>query len=390
MGLFLNINEDRKLRVLFTGGRAPVTLDLVRSFSEAGHLVYVADSFDYHLAKSSNKVEKAFTIGSPVASHERFINDLLEIIKEYNVDLLIPTCEEVFHIAKGKETLEKDCVVFCEDLTILNQFHHKYDFIRYVQSRGLPVPQTYLVRTENEYKEAREALNCDAIIKPVYSRFGTDVVFLKKEQLDNENRGFSKGLYVVQEEIKGKLICNYSVLYEGKLKASANYKVNYTAGQGAAIQFQHKSHPKIQKWLNRLFYDSNMTGQFAFDFIETETGEIYVIECNPRATSGIHLFQHLNLANAFLGFNQQTLEPLPKTRKMIGLAMFIYGSRSGSFLGFLKTYIRSKDIIWSKGDMKPFFYQFYTYFHILLMSKKLKISAMEASTVDIEWNGDES
>lgn len=388
MGLFLNTNDDKKVCVLFTGGRAPVTLDLVRSFSEAGHLVYVADSLHLYLAKASNKVEKAFIIESPLDSHEGFIRDLQQIIKEYKIDVLIPTCEEVFHIAKGKEILEKDCMVFCEDLSILHQLHHKYEFIQSVKSSGLPTPQTYLVQTEDEYKEALEKLNGDAVIKPVYSRFGTDVEFIKKAHFDDENRYNRKGLYVVQEEIKGKTICNYSILHQGKLMASTNYEVNYTAGQGAAIQFQHKPHLKINKWLHQFFHDSNLTGQFAFDFIETETGEIYVIECNPRATSGVHLFRELNLADSFLGMNQQPLEPLPETRRMIGLAMLFYGIRSGSFLAFLKTYFKSKDIIWAKEDIKPFFYQFYTYYHFLRVGRKLNISAMEASTVDIEWNGD--
>lgn len=373
--------------MLFTGGRAPVTLDLVRSFSEVGHIVYVADSFNHHLARSSNKVEKSFTISSPVDSYEQFLRDLEQIIKEYKIDLLIPTCEEVFHIAKGKKILEKDCVVFCEDLSVLHQLHHKYDFIQDVKTKGLPVPQTYLVQTEDEYQKAFDLLNCDVVMKPVYSRFGTDVVFLKKNHVDNENRHFHEGLYVLQEEVKGQTICNYSILYEGRLMASANYQVNYTAGKGAAIQFQHIQHSGIKKWLEQFFYQSKLTGQFAFDFIEKETGEIHVIECNPRATSGVHLFQHLNIADAFLGLNKEILEPLPDTRRMIGLAMLFYGVRSESFL---KTYVKSKDIIWSIKDMKPFFYQFYTYFQILRMSRKLNISTMEASTVDIEWNGDES
>lgn len=385
MGLFLNIEIDEKMRVLFTGGRAPVTLDLVRYFSNAGHLVYVADSFNHYLAKSSNKVEKSFIIGSPVDSHEQFIHDLQQIIQENEIDLLIPTCEEVFHIAKGKETLEQDCIVYCEKLSVLHQLHHKYDFIQYVHERGLPIPETYMVQTEDEFTEALDLLNCDAVMKPVYSRFGTDVVFFKK---NSENHHFRKGLYVLQEEMKGKSICNYSILYKGKLMASANYEVNYTAGQGAAIQFQHQSHLQIKKWLEQFFHGSNLTGQFAFDFIETETGDIYAIECNPRATSGVHLFQHLNVAESFFGLNKEILEPLPETKRMIGLAMLVYGMRSGGFLDFLKTCFQSTDIIWSKDDIKPVFYQFHTFFHILRVSRKHKISAMEASTIDIEWNGD--
>lgn len=386
MGSFLNTNTSK--RVLLTGGRAPVTLDLVRYFAAEGYLVYVADSFTYHLSKSSNKVEKSFTISSPVHSYEQFITDLHEIIKTYQIDLLVPTCEEIFYIAKGKKTLEKDCIVFCEELSILNEFHHKYKFIQKVQAKGLPIPETYVVHSQDEYKKALHLIQCDAVVKPVYSRFGTEVVFVKKDHIEDINSQFREGVYVVQEEIKGKTICNYSILHHGKLMATANYEVHYTAGKGAAIQFQHTPHLKIKQWLEQFFKNSNVTGQFAFDFIETKSGDIFVIECNPRSTSGLHLFKDVNIVESFLGINEQTLEPLPQTKRMIGLAMLIYGMKPGTFLKGVQTYITSADIIWSKRDMKPFFYQFYTYFHMLRLGRKLKISALEASTVDIEWNGD--
>lgn len=48
----------------------------------------------------------------------------------------------------------------------------------------------------------------------------------------------------------------------------------------------------------------NLSGMFGFDFIEEANGTTYVIECNPRATSGIHLFGNKapEVTNAFLGY----------------------------------------------------------------------------------------
>ena len=46
-------------RILLTGARAPVTLDLVRHFHRAGHEVYVADSIYLPLARLSCKMKEA-------------------------------------------------------------------------------------------------------------------------------------------------------------------------------------------------------------------------------------------------------------------------------------------------------------------------------------------
>lgn len=49
-------------------------------------------------------------------------------------------------------------------------------------------------------------------------------------------------------------------------------------------------HEEIYEWVRQFVQATGFSGQVGFDFIETEDGQLYAIECNPRATSGIHLF----------------------------------------------------------------------------------------------------
>ncbi|GAA3325969.1 hypothetical protein GCM10020331_060000 [Ectobacillus funiculus] len=76
----------------------------------------------------------------------------------------------------------------------------------------------------------------------------------------------------------------------GKLLAHSVYQTEFTAGLGATIAFQHTECDPIfhlfQYSLKKLKY----SGQIAFDFIVTKDGKVYPIECNPRTTSGLHLF----------------------------------------------------------------------------------------------------
>ena len=93
-------------KFLITGARAPVALELARNLSKDGHTVYIADSLRFPLARCSNFVKKIFRIAAPRLSLSQFKNDLQKIIKDYNIDLLIPTCEEVFYISAIKSSLE--------------------------------------------------------------------------------------------------------------------------------------------------------------------------------------------------------------------------------------------------------------------------------------------
>ena len=63
----------------------------------------------------------------------------------------------------------------------------------------------------------------------------------------------------------------------------------------------------------------NLTGQISFDFIQTEGGTVYPIECNPRTHSAITMFyNHPGLANAYLkdseDDNQAPIVPLPNSK----------------------------------------------------------------------------
>lgn len=75
------------------------------------------------------------------------------------------------------------------------------------------------------------------------------------------------------------------------------------------------------------------TGQIAFDFIEESDGTIRAIECNPRATSGITLFDVTgDLPIAFFGVEQPVRFPQTGRRTRARGVMLKAGSaqRDGS------------------------------------------------------------
>ncbi|MNT59011.1 hypothetical protein D3C72_1964850 [compost metagenome] len=50
--------------------------------------------------------------------------------------------------------------------------------------------------------------------------------------------------------------------------------------------------------------------------------------------------------------------------------------------------MRSRDAVWRWDDPLPFFQQFASFGHFLAVGRARGVSAIEASTHDIEWNGE--
>ena len=89
--------------ILFTGGRAPATLELARAFHRASHMVFMAESLRGHLSEPSNALAENFLVPPPRQQTSAFLDTLESIVCENKIDLLIPTCEEVFYVAMGRD-----------------------------------------------------------------------------------------------------------------------------------------------------------------------------------------------------------------------------------------------------------------------------------------------
>ncbi len=374
--------------ILLTGGRAPATLDLTRAFHRAGHKVFMAESVRGHLSEPSNTIQKNFLVPPPRQQTDAFINALKNIITQHKIDLLIPTCEEVFYVAMGRDDLP--CKVFVEPLEKLNILHNKWSFILKAIDYELPVPETALITNVDDL------LQCYAhwrqlILKPVYSRFAAQAKILPplRKAL---NTVTYESPWIAQEYIEGQQICTYSICHKGHVTAHAAYLSEFTAGQGATIVFKHINHIATFDWVKTFVESMQFTGQIAFDFMQTPDGEILALECNPRATSGVHLLaSQSEFINSFFDESMPTLIPNHRQSYMLSTAMLMYGLSASLHNGrigkWLRTFLTSHDVILNSKDLKPFLLQFRSIFYYLRLAAKNRISPLEASTFDIEWNG---
>jgi hypothetical protein len=199
--------------------------------------------------------------------------------------------------------------------------------------------------------------------------------------------------WIAQELIAGREICTYSVVQHGRLTAHAAYCADFTAGRGATIVFQPFTHQGSFDWVQRFVAAIGFTGQIAFDFIETPDGEVNALECNPRATSGVHLFSSQpEFASAFLDDSSPCLTPAKKGSSMLSTGMLVYGLgasvKKRRFGKWLLTFLASRDVIFDAFDPLPFLFQWRSISAYLKLARMHGLSLLAASTFDIEWNGE--
>ena len=125
--------------VLITGARAPVAVDLGRSFAAAGHAVHFADSVPC-AAASMSRGATVHRLPAPARQFAAFAEALAELVARIDPVTVVPTCEEIFYVAAA------GCDrALAPPLPVLRKLHSKIDFAAHAQSLGIAAPDTWRV-----------------------------------------------------------------------------------------------------------------------------------------------------------------------------------------------------------------------------------------------------
>ncbi len=281
------------LRVLITGGRAPCALDLARGFAARGAEVYAAECLEHPLCAASRAVKRTFRVPPPAQDPAGYAAALRDLVRSEQIGLLLPTCEEIFYISEYRGSFGPGCRVLAPPLETLRELHSKWAFIALCARLGFAVPETVRLGGGSEAKivgeiPRRRPGEPAYILKPEFSRFSAGVS--KHEALDEARAEARRagGSWVAQAFAGSEMLCTYGVAHEGRLLAHAAYRAPQTAS-GASVCFAPDADPAAREWVARFVERTHFSGQLAFDFIRTDEGALLPIECNPRATSGVHL-----------------------------------------------------------------------------------------------------
>jgi len=377
-------------KVLLLGGRAPVTLDHARRFAHLGWTAYVADSVSCRLAASSRAVAGAVRLASPRHAPDDFVRGLRQAIRRWGIELVVPTCEEVFFLSRYRHLLPASVRVLADDFGLLRSLHSKWDFLQLAQCCGAGVPEA---ATVDSLEQAREwATGRPVVLKPEFSRFGVHVR-LYPDGIPAEASALpALGRWVVQDFIAGQEFSSYSVADKGRVLAHSLYRPAYRLSTSASFYFEPARIDTSRRFVETLVQKTGFTGQISFDWMRGADGHLNVLECNPRATSGCHLFgMDDGLPAALAGLTNTLLEPSAARPKMLAPVMLSAGLaqaiRKGQLAEWQRDFRGADDVICAPGDCRPLVGGAMDILAYARMAATNRSSLREASTQDIEWDG---
>ena len=343
--------------VLITGARAPVALDLARSFAAAGFDAHLADSIPSASANASNAPRAVHRYAPPRFERQGFRRDIAALVARLDPVLVVPTCEEVFHLAGAAPALGIERLLFAPGLETLRRLHAKSGFAALCHELDLHAPSSHRIESRGELAAFAPTAN-QLVFKPDFSRAGDRTLVRPTPAALARVRPTPADPWCVQAAVEGREVCFYGVVRAGELVAFSAYAPRWQAAGGAGYVFEPLEPPltaRLRDIARLLAERVAKSGQFACDAIIDAAGQPWLIECNPRATSGVHLFDRGgDLARAML--DGAPCEPLSGLR-YLSPALAFFGLPDALVKGRLSALLADakagEDVIGAPGDRLP-------------------------------------
>ncbi|MEQ1504635.1 MAG: ATP-grasp domain-containing protein [Myxococcota bacterium] len=360
--------------ILLVGGRTPVALDLARQLGRARARVVVADVFRHTLCAESRFVWRAQRIPSPRLEPDRWLAALCGLIRAEGVDLVVPTGEDVFWVARDRGALGVPATTGAYD--VLVGLHDKVTFaarIRGLDRPGIRAPGTWPAEVAAE--RAREQ---DVVLKPRSSRFGNGVFVVRRGERPPE---VDVGRYLVQERVIGREVSSLSWIRHGVAVGHVVYEPLVRFPTGPAVCARPVFDPATRERLRAVAESLGTDGAVGLDAIVEADGTVVPIECNPRLTSGVHFLP--DLGELVLGAEPTSVTAADRPR-MIALATVMLGWRRPSAW---RSIANARDVVWDADDPWPFFAQPATMWELGTVRRRTGVTIREAASELTRFDG---
>jgi hypothetical protein len=376
-------------RILVTGARAPVALDLARSFRAAGCEVTLADSVRPFAASLSRPRFEILRLPPPRRRFPAFRARLRTLAAGF--ELIVPTCEEVFWLAAAAGLDGWSDRLFAPSIGSLRTLHSKAGFPALAREAGVEAPATWPIASPADLHLVPLA-PADLVLKPEFSRFGTKTIVGPAAGTAERLPVSPANRWVAQERLEGEELCIWSAMREGRLVACIVYRPALRHGRSAAYAFEALDSAALVEMASRIAGHVGGDGQLSYDVIVGADGRVAPIECNPRAVSGVHLVDGSpELARALLG-QCRLLPPPAGTIRYLSPAMALMGAPAavagGDFAKLRAVWSNGRDSVGRPGDRLPVAGVLLDAARFALAGAARLQSPASGTTHDIEWNGE--
>jgi hypothetical protein len=225
------------------------------------------------------------------------------------------------------------------------------------------------------------------VLKPVYSCSGRGVEFLARGAPVAPRPGC-----IVQRRIHGEVVSSFSIAHAGAVRTTVVYRGAVMSGTVAVCFEQLPAQPAIQAWVARCVAATRYSGFISFDFVVDDRGVPHAIECNPRATSGLHFVEPEDLAAAVLdpakghAIRHRREQQLQQFYPCLTEWQKSFGDWA-RWRRQLRYLWAARDVTWSWRDPWPFISMPWTSLDIIRLAMQRGVTFGEVATLDVGWYG---
>jgi predicted ATP-grasp superfamily ATP-dependent carboligase len=385
------------VNVLITTSRMPFAVDEIHKLGEVGNVVTAADTFSAAPGSHSRMATRHVETPSPTQDPTGYVDAVLAIIEEFDVEWLLPAFEEVFYLAAHRDRLEGKAELFFPDFDTLAKVHDKVSFSQLCRDVGLPVAESITVTSDAELAEALGRWE-HWFARAAFGRGGLDIITnagpLANETPPSEIHPTPDEPWLVQEFLHGVDRCSWSVVHHGEIALHSTYQHPLAIDDRGGIVFESVDAPETLEASKKLVEALGWHGQISFDYLVTDDGVHHMVECNPRPTAGCTIATAEELDAALFAPTGETVVVPAGRKKMIKEAvlrdMILHVRRAKADAEAAKG---AGGVYTQPHDHLPLLYTVLSLQHVRQYRKELGIDRssrqdlMAAQFFDVQWDG---
>ncbi len=380
------------MRVLVTSSRMPFAVGMIRKLADAGHDVYASDAYNLAPGSHSRYLAGHFITASPRGDTEQFVADVERIATENEIDVIVPAFEEAFYLATQHERMSQAARLYAAPFATLARLHDKAVFQALVTGLGLRTPETLVARSDDELRSQIERFP-RYFARAAFSRGGVELLTntgpLAGHVSIDDCHPTPESPWLVQEFVDGPMLCTYTTMHAGTATAHCTYRAPRQWEHSTGIQFLSVDGTETLKVAEAIASELEYTGQMSLDFVDSD-GELYLIECNPRATDGVLLVDDRDLAEGILEERRELTMVAPGDEIQLDLAVFgqIFDENPREIPRSIHDLARVRDADSRWHDHMPTLYSFLAFAHHAKLGWRERKALFVAMAGDISWDGE--
>jgi predicted ATP-grasp superfamily ATP-dependent carboligase len=295
----------QKPKILLSEGSSLSSREAITALGLGGHRVELVSSNPICLGRFSRFVTRVHQAPASGADPDGYLAAVIEIVKTYHIDALIPVQEQAYLFAASRKQLPAVLGIALADFEAFEQVQSKASFASLLTRLKVPQPTTEIIRSADEFAAERPYPffvkaafgTASAGVWRVGDLHQRDALLVQLQALD----AFAHGL-LVQAAVTGALERTQAVFDRGRLVASHIYRQVVEGPGGGDVLKISVVNAGVRDTVERIGQALKWHGALSFDYIlDDATHTPHFIDANPRLVEPMNAWlSGVDLAGALL------------------------------------------------------------------------------------------